>query len=160
MIWFNIKELERKIIENEFSDEDGFKYFLASSIVGVLASSSSSSENFITFITMMIGLGVTIWGSYSIFKANSSGDGQDFFKRYFALSWVISFRLFIFILMLAIPSAIIFYFTSPDSFAAMELNYGTLKEDFIKMIIGAFILLIYYFLLMNSFKRVSLKSES
>ena len=40
----------------------------------------STSENLITFIEFLVGLAITIWGSYSIFKANSSGDGQDFSK--------------------------------------------------------------------------------
>lgn len=83
MIWFNIKELERKIVDNEFTDQEGFKYFLAYSILGLMVTYGSTSENLITFIEFLVGLAITIWGSYSIFKANSSGEWTRFFQKIF-----------------------------------------------------------------------------
>jgi hypothetical protein len=159
MIWFNIKELERRIVENEFSDKEGFNYFLAFSVLGVLATYVSTSENFITFIELLIGVAITIWGSYSIFKANSSGDGQDFFKRYFALSWVIGFRLLVFTVIIAIPLFIIYGVVSYDFVDTNSGESTSLREDFVTMIISSLILLVYYFLLTNSFKRVSMKNK-
>ena len=159
MIWFNIKRLERKINENDFSDKEGFNYFLAFSVLGVLASYGATTENFITFIDLIFGIIITIWGSYSIFKANSSGDGNDFFKRYFALSWVIGFRLSVFTLIIAIPLLIIYGIISSDSFTSIESDSNTLTEDFVITIISSLVLLIYYFLLTSSFKRVSSKSD-
>ena len=159
MIWFNIKELERKIVENEFSDEEGFKYFLAFSILGVLATSISTAGNIITFIELLISVAITIWGSYSIFKANSSGDGQDFFKRYFALSWVIGLRLFIITLIIAIPLSFIYGVISYESIDLNSSESTTLTEDFVTMIISSLVGLVYYFLLTNSFKRVSMNNK-
>lgn len=159
MIWFNIKELERKIVENEFSDEEGFKYFLAFSILGVLATSISTAGNIITFIELLISVAIAIWGSYSIFKANSSGDGQDFFKRYFALSWVIGLRLFIITLIIAIPLSFIYGVISYESIDLNSSESTTLTEDFVTMIISSLVGLVYYFLLTNSFKRVSMNNK-
>jgi len=159
MIWFNIKELERRIVENEFSDKQGFNYFLAFSILGVLVTYGSTSENIITFIELLISVAITIWGSYSIFKANSSGDGQDFFKRYFALSWVIGFRLLVFSVIIAIPLLVIYSVISYDSIDSYSSESTTLTEDFVLMIISSLIGLVYYFLLINSFKRVSMKNK-
>lgn len=159
MIWFNIKKLERKIADNDFSDKDVFKYFLAFSILGSLVAYLSTTESFITYIELFIDIIITIWGSYSIYKVNSSGDGQDFFKRFFALSWVIGFRLFLFSLIISIPLVIIYDIISPDSILSLESESDTLSEDFGFMIISSLILLIYYFLLIGSFRRVSSKSN-
>lgn len=159
MIWFNIKGLEKKIIENQFSDKDAFNYFLAFSILGVLTTYLSTTQNIIAFIELLLGIIITIWGSFSIFKANSTGDGQDFFKRYFALSWVIGFRLFVFTLIIGVPLLIIFAIISYDSFSSFESGAESLTEDFVSMIITSLVLLIYYLLLTNSFKRVSQRSN-
>ncbi len=159
MIWFNIKELEKKIVENEFSDKEGFKYFLAFSILGFLATYISASENFISFIELLIGVVITIWGSYSIFKANSAGDGQDFFKRYFALSWVIGFRLLIIILIITIPLFIISGIISFASINSLNSEYTVLTHGFGSMIISLLIMVVYYVLLTNSFKRVSMENK-
>ncbi|MBS2213459.1 hypothetical protein KEM09_18765 [Carboxylicivirga mesophila] len=160
MIWFNIKELERKIIENEFTDKEGFKYFLGYSILSVIAIYGSTSESFITFIELVLGVGITIWGSYSIFKANSNGDGQDFFKRYFALSWVIGFRLFIFTVLIAIPLGAIYNFVILASAQSIETETTALKKDFVTMILYSLLMLIYYFLLISSFRRVSIEKTN
>lgn len=160
MIWFNIKELERKIVENDFTDKEGFKYFLGHSILSVLATYVSTSENFITFIALVLGVGITIWGAYSVFKANSTGDGQDFFKRYFALSWVIGFRLFIFTVLIAIPLIAIYEFVVLYSAQSIETETATLKEDLVVMILSSLLMLLYYFLLTNSFRRVSIEKTN
>ncbi|MEM6642781.1 MAG: hypothetical protein AAF616_07355 [Bacteroidota bacterium] len=151
MIWFNLKELEQKIINDEFSDKEGFNYFLAFSILGVLTAYVNSSESLITVVEAAIGIGITIWGSYSIFKTNSSGDGKDFFKRYFALSWVIGFRLFIFVLILTFVFSIIYL-----SLVSPEQSANSNAGDFVTMIVSGLFAFIYYLLLNNSFRRVSM----
>ncbi len=149
MIWINIKKLEKKIVKNEFSDKEGFQYFLAFSILGALSGSIGTSESAFTFIEMLITLLITIWGSYSIFKANSSGDGQDFFKRYFALSWVIGFRLFLYVLTLTT----IYYVINQD----FPNIYNSGHSDITSLILLSIIMFAYYSLLISSFKRVSMK---
>lgn len=156
MIWFNIKKTEKKLVENDFSDEEGFKYLLAFSILGVFSIFGSISVNFISFIRLFVNIAITIWGSYSIFKANASGDGKDFFKRYFILSWVIGFRLFLFQLIVIVFSIIIFFIISNGSLAS-DLN--SLIGSFVSMIISSLFMLIYFLLLTNSFKRVSTKVD-
>lgn len=160
MIWFNIKKLEEKIINNDFSNDEAFKYFLGFSILGTIATYLiSSSENIINYIELLIELGITIWGSYAIYKANSSGDGQDFFKRYFALSWVIGFRLFIYTFIVALPLSIMYYTLIEDNSATIEFSAYVLSEEFITMIITSLFVILYYFLLVKSFKRVAVKKN-
>lgn len=154
MIWFNLKELERRIINDEFSDQQGFSYFLAFSIVSVLTSYLTTSyEGLITLAEAVIAVGITIWGSIQVFKTNSAGDGKDFFKRYFALSWVVGIRLLVFALITLIPLSILYVLiVSPDE------SYTTM-EDIMKVVLLAFVTFIYYYLLINSFGRVSSKTS-
>jgi hypothetical protein len=143
-------------MENDFSDEEGFKYFLAYSITGVVATSASAtSHNFVAFAGLLAGVLITIWGCLSIFKANSTGDGKNFYKRYFALSWVIGFRLLIYILIIGIPLVIIYGIMSPESFNTVDSDSTTLSADFATMLISSLVMLIYYLLLTSSFNRVS-----
>lgn len=157
MIWFNIKKLEKRIKENEFSDKCAFKYFMAFAILHViLAYSGLNEESYITLFEFLGIVGVTIWGTYSIFRINSSGDGKDFFKRFFALSWVVIIRLYVYAIMIFIPLMIIYYlgvYNSNSYFSGMVES----KEDIIWMSYMIVFEIIYYLMLRNSFRRVSHK---
>lgn len=155
MIWFNLKELENRIISDELTDKDGFSYFLASAILGVIGTYLGSQENLITLVGVIVGILLTIWGSYLIFNTNQSGDGKDFFKRYFALSWVIGVRLFVFALIGTFVFMIVYMvLISPE-----ESTYSD-SNDLLTMVISSLFVLVYYFLLNNSFRRVSNKESS
>lgn len=159
MIWFNIEELEKQIVEDRFSDEEGFDYFLAVSILGALATYTGTSANYITYLGVFIGVLITIWGAKSIFKANSFGDGQDFFKRFFALSWVIGLRLLVIFLILALPLSLMFEIISIGSITSIESSSKSNGEELAIMIISSLFMLVYYYQLTNSFMRVSTKSN-
>lgn len=154
MIWFNLKEIENRIISDELTDKEGFSYFLASAILGVIGTYFGSQESTLTFVSVIVGILLTIWGSFLIFKTNEAGDGKDFFKRYFALSWVIGVRLFVFAFIATILYMIIYLvlFTPEESIIK--------NNDILKLIISSLIMLLYYFLLNNSFRRVSNKESS
>ncbi len=153
MFWLNIKELEKSIIEGKLTDEAGFKYFLANMIVLTIATYTSNTENFIISLPFWANLIITIWGSQSIFKANSSGDKKDFFKRYFALSWVYSFRLgLIFLGILAILVIIVLSASESMLTDFDASNPAYIGLDVIFTIIYG---VLYYNLLTKSFKRVS-----
>lgn len=151
MIWFNLQELERKIINDKLSEQEGFEYFLAFSIMGVIGMFVNSSKGLLTVLELAIVVGITIWGSYMIFKTNSEGDRKDFFKRYFALAWVIGFRLFIFAMIATVIISVLFI-----TFGSSGRGTNKNAIDFLTMIISALFGLIYYLLLNNSFKNVSL----
>ncbi|WMJ72626.1 hypothetical protein RCC89_05540 [Cytophagaceae bacterium ABcell3] len=153
MIWFNLKKLERKIIKNEFSDEEGFKYFLGTSIIWFLGPFIGVAESPIDYIELPIGLGITIWGSYSIFKVNASGDGKDFFKRFFALSWVIGIKLLVIGLIILVPLIVLGIMLGDIDYA--EESVLTLTEEFFVITFSLLFLIVYYLLLIKSFRCVS-----
>src|SRR5659263_14252 len=105
MIWFNIKNLESKISNNELSDKDGFNYLLANAIVTVISISISTvheHDRWIKLVGMIIAVMITIWGIKAAYNANNDNDGKDFLKRFLAISWVVSMRILVAFFLLAI----------------------------------------------------------
>lgn len=153
MIWFNLKKLENRITEENLTDKDAFHYLIGISIIGVIGAYTNGYENFISFIELIVGVIITIWGLYLIFNTNKSGDGKDFFKRYFALSWVIGVRLAVFAFIALLPLAIIYYAINPDDYTATN----SISETFVFLLLGSILQIIYFMLLNNSFRRVSSK---
>ena len=156
MIWFNLKEIERKIIQNELSDKETFNYFLWFSIMNVFGISSINHQDFLSLTELLITFAITIWGTYTIFNVNNSGDGHDFFKRFFPLAWVVAFRIFIFTIIAIIPITFILYILIlPHSITHLESDQTSPTEEWIFLILSFIVLIIYYLQLKKSFKRVS-----
>lgn len=113
MNWFNLRDLENRLIESEVSDKEGFYYLLANLILFGLASYGtveSYNHGAFLFVEIAVMVFITIVGLNYTFKANKSGDGQDYFKRFLSLYFVIGIRLAVFILLLAIPAGFLGYF--------------------------------------------------
>jgi len=89
MIWFNLKELENKISNNELSDQDGFNYLLAFFILSTIGycMASGNSNCWITFLGCVLSVLINIWGLRMIYAANQEIDGKDFFKRFLKLDF-------------------------------------------------------------------------
>ena len=101
MIWFDLKELERKISSDELSDKEAFHYVLAQAIVLALSFESSSWVDpfWLKFVGRALLVLITIWGLHKAYKANDEVDGRDFLKRYFAIRWVIGVRIVLVVLL-------------------------------------------------------------
>ena len=95
MNWTNLQEIEEKIVEKRYSDEEAFHYFLGFAILYTLSYFLLGEEYENGYKLVVIpALCLTIITSILSFKTYSKNGGTDFFKDYFALNWVISFRLF------------------------------------------------------------------
>jgi len=159
MIWFDVQELEKRISRNELSDKDYFNYVLANSIL--LAIIIATFPNFgigglqyLSCITVVI---ITVWGMKTLYKANNTGDGQDFFKRLFAVFWVIGFKLYL----LFITSLFLLGFI--EGYRAMNNNGSSLTVSIFWLFKTGLAIIIYgalYIFSAQSFTRVSTKNMS
>lgn len=152
MTWFNIKELERKLINNELSDKESFDYLLFSSVlltfftyIGV----KEHSNDWLHFLELIISLVITIVGTKATYTINATGGQKDYLKRYISLSFVVGVRLFVFALLVAFILGIIVATINPHS--EKDPN----SEEIGKLIFVLFFGIIYYFQLTNSFKRIN-----
>jgi hypothetical protein len=156
MIWFDIKELERKISRNELSEKDGFYYLIAYSIMSVFALSfaANKTNGWMMLSEFAISLLITIWGLNTIYEVNNGIDGKDLLKRFFAITWVIGMRMFIVLIPLAIFIGMFYgIFAVKNNINIHETNplVGIISITF-----KSVFTIIYILLTINSFKNLKI----
>lgn len=157
MIWFDLKELERRLRNGDLSDKDIFYYLLAGLLMESIFSYINRDDyttKWIVAIEIIIVIITTVIGMKRTFDLNSAYDNKDYFKRYLSLSFVIGIRLVVFVFIAAIPIGIIAYI--------LDSNFGVNEnvKDLFNLVVMATIGIFYYFMLINSFRRVSQVSNS
>jgi hypothetical protein len=159
MIWFDIKKLEDKISNDELSDKDGFNYVMASLILTsiVLSVATNNANGWIKLLSCFVSVVINIWGFKAIYQANIDNDGKDFFKRFFAISWVIGMRLLVIGIIIGVLIGVIIGIISAKS-GDNSMIYGPLK-DFSGLIVTSLFTVICYLLMINSFRKLKPKSE-
>lgn len=154
MIWYNISELESKISDNELTDKDGLNYVLAHFILSALTVGINTQNEivWIPFLNSLIMVAITIWGLNKVYKANNEIDRKDFFKRFFAINWVIGMRLL---------SILLVFVFCVEIVKVLLLNSGYhvyMENTTIKHLIQTGFMsmfgLMYYLLVINSFRRL------
>jgi len=152
MIWFDIKELERKLKIGDVSESAFFNYLLANLIIFSIFPYLSTNDyaiKWVIVIEIIIGIVVTVVGAKMTFDINSAGDKKDYFERFLSLSFVIGLRLLVFAIIIGIPIAIIF------SLLDRNLDINENLKDFLGLGLFTAFGIFYYFMLTNSFKKVS-----
>lgn len=156
MNWFNLKDLEKRLQNNEVSEREGFKYLLVIFILFILSSyGDNTSYSLLIFgvSDLVLTSSVTIAGIWLTFKTNQSYDNQHYFIRFFSLYFVLGIRLAVFLLIL-IPVFLLLN----KVFGPLPEN-GVAEDAFFLTFITSFNILFYY-LLVKSFQRVAQNSVS
>jgi ABC-type antimicrobial peptide transport system permease subunit len=156
MTWFNIKEVERKIIHDELTDKESFDYLLYSSVILTFFSYigvEEHSNDWLHFLELIISIVITIVLLKETYTINAKGGQKDYLKRYTSLSFVAGIRLVVYAFLVAIPLGIIM--------AALDGNVekNQTNEEIVKLIFISIFGIVYYIQLTNSFKRVNKTNE-
>lgn len=161
MIWLNLKKLERLLIQNKITESISYQYLLVFLVLITLTSNVSKTDDFshygweISYI--ILELLITIVGTYLVFQVNSDGNNRDFLKRYFSLSFVNGLRLALFAVFIRLIFKITMFIIPLDLWHSINDFFG---EDAGEFFFDLTLSVIFYVLLMASFKRVnSAKSE-
>lgn len=152
MIWFDIKELEQGLKNDTLSDKDIFNYLLANLIMYSIVpyvSSNDYTTKWLIAIEILVAVSITVLGTKRTFDINTAGDNKDYFKRFLSLSFVTGIRLLGFVCIAAIPVGIIVYLVDKNIGANENI------KDFFDIALMAVVGILYYFMLTNSFRRVS-----
>jgi hypothetical protein len=159
MIWFDIKQLESKISNNELTDRDGFNYVLAYFILSIIVYSliTNDSNGWVKFLECIISVLINIWGLKAIYEANEKIDGKDFFKRFFSIFWVIGFRLFVITMVITVILGVVIGILSVKS--GISLKDPNPIKDIILLVFMSMFLLINYLLIINSFRRLRITTK-
>ncbi len=152
MIWFNIKNLEEKLIEGSVTEKEAFNYLLVTMLIFTISPYLHHSDNtnqLISWIEIVFGIIFTAILLKTTFQINGSGDNKEYLTRYIALSLVISIRLFVFILIPLIVFGIMTGILKSNGILIYDNN-----KELIFLTMGIVVSIIYFFLLTRSFKKV------
>jgi len=158
MIWFNIKKLEEDISNDNLSEKDGFNYVLAYFILTTISVVGGYNEmsGWIRLLGAAIYVIITIWGLNASYNINLEIDGKDFFKRFFAISWVIVMRVLVAILILSVIGGIAMGILSENS-SNLSLESNPMG-GYIQVIFTSLVSIIVYLLIMKSFRKLKPKT--
>jgi len=103
MYFINIKQLKQDIVNKEFTEKDRFIYmFIYIAIYAIIYelaffenSTAPVMSDYISSIGTVI---ITVIGTYYLYRANGGNDGEDFLGRYFSITWVVSMRLLLLVI--------------------------------------------------------------
>jgi hypothetical protein len=153
MIWYDIKKLEKGLVEGNISEKEVFNYLLTSTLISIVIpylSDRNHDNKVLTSIELIIDILIMIITLKTTFEINTKGDCKDYLKRYISLSLVIFIRLVVFLI---IPIGII-VITEKILDTMDVIAYESTKDS---ILFGLSIVagIIYYFMLTKSFKRVN-----
>ena len=155
MIWLNLKKLERLLILNKINESISYQYLLVFLVLFTLTSNYSET-NFSHYgwevSYVILELLITIVGTYLVFKVNSEGDNRDFLKRYLSLSFVNGLRLVLFAVFIRLIFKVIMFVIPLYLWNTINDFFG---EDSGEFFFDVILSLVFYVLLMASFKRVN-----
>ena len=161
MIWFDIKKLEEKLIKNEISERTGYHYLLAFLIIMTLVIGGKEPADFtgesLRSLDVIIGIIFTIWGTGKVFKINNEGGNQDFLKKYFSLCFVHTLRIAVAVFFVVFIYNLMIEFIFTDHSEVMK---GFIKNDISNFVSNLLFQIVFYFLLIRSFKKINLFSEN
>ena len=157
MIWYNIKELEKQLVAGKVSELLTYKYLLSHLLLFALINNypgagGDAGSLWAHWVRLIIVLVAISWGIGKTFEINQKGDNRDYFKRLISLSLVSSLRtIVVFFAYAAIISTAILL--------AKRLGFNSVKDSIFsevgRIITFLFILLVYYYTLISSFKRIN-----
>lgn len=154
MVWFNIKNLERILVNSDSPHTLGYCYFVifltAWSVLYLYPNTSPGAEE-LQIIGFIASLLISFWGFRKTLMVNQQGGNKDFYKKFFSLSFVTGLRVFggliTFALILRGSRFLLqIYLPFPE---------GPMLSEFSKLLLGPAIFLIFFILLINAFKRVN-----
>jgi hypothetical protein len=97
MYWLNVSKLAEDLREGRVEEKDRFKYYLATSILWTLGTQPFfyCGRRFNTWdlISAAVDVAIAIVGIILCYRANKSGDNNDFIGRMICLSWPITIKL-------------------------------------------------------------------
>ncbi|CAN5201578.1 hypothetical protein BH23BAC2_BH23BAC2_17020 [soil metagenome] len=156
MNWPHAKKLEKKLANNDFSNKTGYLYLITFLIMlSFLLNFPELHAGNQTF-GLVINLLICGWGIGRTFEINQSTGNNDFLKRFISLSFLSGLKLSVALLAFVFVLKTIKYiagFISPDYFD------GPLLAAVPQPILGAGASIVFFVILINSFKRLNEDEE-
>jgi hypothetical protein len=151
MIWYDIKELEKQLAEGTLDDKSGYHYLIGIILLYTIGSYGGIDyeNDWLKSIYIAADLVLTIATLRTTYNINTTGDNKEYLKRYIALSFVVSVRLLIYLLLVMTFGTFVTL--------ALERNgpLNTGLKDIATLCLDVGAMVVFYFMLTASFRRVN-----
>lgn len=156
MIWPPVKKLEKKLLRDDFSDKTGYLYLVSFLLMVTFLLKFPDIHSGDQTIGLVINLLICGWGVGRTLDINTKTGNEDYLKRFLSLSFITGIKLSVGLLIFTLILKAVKYFSELISPGLIE---GPLLGGMPKLIIGAIASIIFFVMLINSFKRVNAEED-
>ncbi len=152
MIWPLVKKLEKKLIRDDFSDKTGYLYLVSLLLLVTLLLKFPVIQSGDHTFGLVLNLLICAWGVGRTLEINKETGNEDYLKRFMSLSFITAIKLCVGLVAFTLLLKAIKYITESISPGLIE---GPLLSGMPKIMVGAAASVIFFIMLINSFKRVN-----
>lgn len=152
MNWPLLKKLEKKLINNESSDKTGYLYLVSLLLMVTILLNFPGIHSDGLNTGLVFNLLICGWGVGRTLEINKNSGNDDYLKKFMSLSFISAIKLCAGLLVLTIILKGIKYFAEFFSYNIID---GPLLGDIPKSLLGATASVVFFIMLINSFKRVN-----
>ena len=156
MIWPLFKKLEKKLINNEFSDKTGYLYLVSLLLMVTILLKFPGIHSGGLNSGLVLNLLICGWGVGRTLEINKNSGNDDYLKKFMSLSFINAIKLCAGLLIFTMLLKGIKYFAE---FFSLDLMDGPLLGGMPKLVVGAVASVIFFIMLINSFKRVNAEED-
>lgn len=156
MIWPLFKKLEKKLINNQFSEKTGILYLVSLLLMVTILLKVPGIHSGGLSSGLILNLLICAWGVGRTLEINKNSPYDDYLKKFMSLSFINAVKLCAGLLIFTLVLKAIKYFTE---FLSPGLMQGPILDGVPKFVIGAIASVIFFIMLINSFKRVNAEEE-
>ncbi len=119
MYFWNIKALKAQIKRGELDDRETLPYFIVSGLLFIFIFNtlcmdpSNTKSNIWDLLSIFVDMVLLVVGTLYAYKKNGGTQGENFIRKYIAISFVVSVRFFLFsillLLFVALPIVTFFF---------------------------------------------------
>lgn len=156
MIWPLVKKLEKKLLRDDFSDKTGYLYLVSFLLMVTFLLKFPNIHSGDQSFGLVLNLLICGWGVGRTLEINSRTGNEDFLKRFLSLSLITGIKLCGGLLVFTFILKGVKYFAEIISPGLIE---GPLLSGLPKLFIGAAASVIFFRMLIHSFKKVNAEEE-
>ncbi|MDH5389475.1 MAG: hypothetical protein OEY06_13645 [Gammaproteobacteria bacterium] len=107
MYFWKIDKLNEQLISDGLSESEQFKYLMANSILYALAVIQYETPNDYDTLAGVVGVFVTIFGLWLIYKCNGGINGKQIIQRYLSVGFIVFIRVFVLFMLPAVIASLV-----------------------------------------------------
>lgn len=156
MIWPLVKKLEKKLVHDDFSDKTGYLYLVGFLLMVTFLLKFPGIHSGDQTFGLVVNLLICGWGVGRTLEINKETGNDDYLKRFMSLSFITGIKLCAGLLVFTLGLKAVKYFAELISPGLID---GPLLSGMPKMFIGAAASVVFFLMLIHSFKRVNAEEE-